>query len=969
MRTRSCTALLSALVTLGLAGAAIAQTDVTTSRINGTVRDADGGPLPGVTVEGKNQDTGLVASAVTGTDGGYRLLNLPTGTYTVTAKLAGFKTEERPNVRLLVGSAPTLDFKMQLSGIAETVTVTSEVPVVEVANTSSSTTIQTEQIKALPLNGRNVTDLVLLTPETRRDSERNNISISGQRGINTNVTVDGVDYNNAFFGGTAGTAEGRAPLSISEESVKEFTVITNGASVEFGRSGGGFVNVVTKSGTNTFHGSAFYYWQPQDLVAKFADGRDPSDQSKKQYGASIGGPIMKDRFFFFGSFDKQKQSLTVPISAANLDPDIFAKYPALSSPPSYVQTTDGYVAFGRIDAQITPTQRVLGRLNYATYEGLNGTSSSQNRTESYNGVENMISRSLVLSHSGQFGASALNDLNLNYALEDVPRYDKGLGLPEIQFGGLRFGEVPFLPINPTQTERKAIGDTFTFLTGQHVFKAGGEYNDTSINQVFKGNWRGTFVFDGNSKANFLAGKWTQYYQFGGLNGLTADQAGQANFHQKELSFFLQDQWFVSSNLTVTLGVRWEGLNNPDDPVLNPNDRNADGSFKLNGQIPDDNKQWSPRLGISWAPDSKNVVRLSAGRFWSRTPAILFAQLFTSNGIRGTQYTINAGANGPTDPLAPGWGTNFNPVGVARIDFSRLPSTFKGLGVFTIDLGYRNPYTDRITLGVEREIVRNTGVSLDFTYAKGKNLERLTDINLQYKRDAQGNVVLNTTNGQPLYDTVRPDPFYGRITTYISDAESKYYGLTFSVKKRFSERFGGALSVTWSQDKDNDSNERNFAGIQAEDVNNLDGSYGFANRDQKWKANLNAVWNTPYWGIGVSGSVIYTTGSPYTAVTGNDANLDGFRNDRPTVNGEHFARNSFRQPDFYNVAFRLSKSFDIGPGALSVFGECFNCTNTGNRFFTGNAFTYGTGQTPLAAFSVTNGVGTPRTFQFAARYDF
>src|SRR5438093_3418671 len=173
----------------------------------------------------------------------------------------------RQDVDVKLGMAPTVNFTMAPAAVTETITVTSRAPIIEVTNTQASTTIDTEQLKTLPLNGRNFTDLVLLTPETRKETERGNIAISGQRGINTNITVDGVDYNNAFFGGSAGTAEGRAPLSISAESVKEFTVITNGASVEFGRSAGGFVNVITKNGTNDIHGSGFYYHQPKSFIS------------------------------------------------------------------------------------------------------------------------------------------------------------------------------------------------------------------------------------------------------------------------------------------------------------------------------------------------------------------------------------------------------------------------------------------------------------------------------------------------------------------------------------------------------------------------------------------------------------------------------------------------------------------------------------------------------------------------------
>ncbi len=220
---------------------------------------------------------------------------------------------------------------------------------------------------------------MLLTPETRLDSERGNLSLSGERGINTNVTVDGVDYNNAFFGGTVGGAEGRAPLSISQESIKEFSVVTNGASVEFGRSGGGFVNVITKSGTNNLHGSLFYYNQPQSLISDFRPSdTEPraADQEKEQYGGSLGGS------------HRQGQAVLLPVlrqpgpgasrcrsTAPDLDADSLR--PVSGRSPrrrAYVQTRDGSVAFGRLDYQAPPAHRFMMRGNFTDYEGINGTS-------------------------------------------------------------------------------------------------------------------------------------------------------------------------------------------------------------------------------------------------------------------------------------------------------------------------------------------------------------------------------------------------------------------------------------------------------------------------------------------------------------------------------------------------------------------------------------------------------------------
>ncbi|HWN42479.1 MAG TPA: TonB-dependent receptor [Thermoanaerobaculia bacterium] len=951
---------------IGLAPWAVAQTDVTTSRISGTVEDGDGSPLPGVTVMATNVETNLQVVSVTDERGFYRLLNLPTGSYNIEATLDGFATATAENVRLLLGSTPTINFNLQSSSVAETITVTAEVPVVEVTNTAAGTTIQQEQIEALPISGRDFKGLVLLTPQTRLDSERGNLSISGQRGINTNVTIDGVDYNNAFFGGTVGGAEGRSPLSISQESIKEFTVITNGASAEFGRSGGGFVNVITKSGTNNLHGSVFYYNQPQSLISDFANGVEPGEQDKEQYGGSLGGSIVKDKLFYFVSYDNQDQSLTVPISGQVLDADIFARYPILASPSQYVQTRDGEVMFGRLDFQATDAHRFMIRGNFTEYEGINGTSDSQTRTESYNGIEGLSTDSFVGSWSGQFGSNLLNDLNLNHVEESTPRQDKGLGLPEIQLGAFRYGEVSFLPINPTVTERQAFGDTLTYLAGDHVLKGGAEYNDTSIDQVFRGNWRGVFIF--SNEADLLAGRWNQYRQFGGLGGLSSIEAGRASFGQKEQALFLQDQWFVRPNLTLQAGVRFESLDNPDAPVLNPNDVNANGSFNPTGQVPDMDltDQISPRLGLSWAPDEKTAVRFSVGRFWSRTPAILLAQLYTSNGLRGTQYIISAPRDAagnvlqPTDPLSPGWGSNWTPEGVERIDFTRVPFVPQP-GVFTIDETFENPYTDRVTLGAEREIFSKTALGLDFTYAEGEQLQRLEDSNRVY----DGTIA---SNGLPRYSSTRPNRFYGRITNSLSDGASEYIALTTTLRRRYADNFSLYGSVTWSEDKDNDSNERNFAGIQAEDYNNLDNNWGYSNRDQEWRGVINGLWDTPWWGIGFSGAFRYASGSPYTAFIGTDVNNDGEGfTDRPTVNGVHFERNSFRQPSFYSLDLRLAKDFNVGPGDISVFAECFNCTDAENRFVTDTR--WGTGQVPTATFGQEVGVGTPRTFQLALRYDF
>ncbi|HEX8152515.1 MAG TPA: TonB-dependent receptor, partial [Thermoanaerobaculia bacterium] len=900
--------------------------------------------LPGVTVTAKNTETGLTQLTVTDSDGSYRILNLPTGKYTVSAGLEGFNTVEQ-TVTLRLGSAPTISFTLQPSAVSETITVTSRAPIVEVTKTQASTTIETEQLKTLPIQGRNFTDLVLLTPETRKDRERGNLAISGQRGINTNVTVDGVDYNNSFFGGTTGSAEGRAPLSISQESIKEFTVITNGASVEFGRSAGGFVNVITKSGTNQMHGSAFYYNQPQSLISARADGVEPADQDKAQYGASLGGALLKDKLFYFGSWDQQAQSVTVPVAASVLDPAVFAAYPSLTSDPNYVQTTDGRVLFGRLDYQATSAHRFMARGNYTTYEGRNGTSAATNRSSITNGIEGLDSRAYVGSWSGTFGSSLINDLSATWVDEYTPREAINNNLPEIQIGTTpTYGSVSFLPITST-VDRKGLGNTLSYLAGKHVLKGGVEYNDTGVSQTFRGNWRGVFVF--GTKADLLAGKWREYRQFGGLGGLTSEEAGTVDFGQKEAAAFVQDQWYLRPNVTLQAGLRWETLDNPDDPVLNASDRNANGTYRLTGTIPDVKNQWSPRIGLTYAPFSRTVLRASAGRFWSRTPALLFAQLFSSNGYRGTQYNIQTTTACPTDPLSPGWGSGadacrggFNPNGTERIDFSRITSV-TAPGVFVMSPDFTNPQTDRYTIGIEQEILTETAFNLEYTYAKTSNLERLSDTNLQLDRDAAGNPVYGA-NGLPRYANARPIAAYGRVTQYTSDATSKYYAISATFRRRFAQGLRAYANVTYSHDKDNDSNERNFSGLTLEDVNDPELNYAYSDRDQRWRSSVNFTWDTPWWGIALSGAYRYLSGQGFSPLANAELNNDkNSGTDRPTIGcanpascrpgeGDHLDRNSFRQPDFSEISLRLGKAFNVGFGDVTVFGECFNCANSANR---------------------------------------
>ena len=470
----------------------------------------------------------------------------------------------------------------------------------------------------------------------------------------------------------------------------------------------------------------FYYNQPQSLISDFANGTEPADQEKDQYGGSIGGRIVTDKLFYFLSYDEVNKSETVPIDPRVLDAGVFARYPELASPDTYASSQDGDVLFGRLDWQPTPEHRLMLRGNFTNYTGENGTSTATTRTASYNGIEGLDTEAWVASYSSQWGNNLLNDLNINYIVEDTPREDKGLDLPDFQVSGLgAYGEVSFLPIVST-TERKGIADTVTWLTGDHILKFGGEYNDTSIDQIFKGNWRGVFRF--NNRADFLAGKWASYNQFGGLGGLTADEAGNANFGQKETALFVQDQWFMKSNLTISAGVRFESQDNPNDPILNPLDRNANGSFQLTaadsgrGHHRSDLAAFRHHL-VAGRPEvggallGRPVLGADAGD--SARPA-LHLERPAGHPVPDQRADGSGAAISCSRPIRSrraGVRTSRLP-GTERIDFTRVP-TPRAPGVFAIDPDFENPYTDRLTLGFEREVASQTVVGIDVTYAEAQ----------------------------------------------------------------------------------------------------------------------------------------------------------------------------------------------------------------------------------------------------------
>src|SRR5688572_10067394 len=321
------------ILLLSLAFPAInwAQTQITTGVIQGTVTDETGAQLPGVTIEARNVGTNLTRTQTSAADGRYVFLQLPPGNYRLTFTLPGFATLVRQDIELTVGQTLTIPAAMKVGGVQETITV-SGTRAIESTRTSAATTLGTMTVENIPNLGRKFEDLLSLTPGVSvvQGPDGDEITFAGQRGIFNNISLDGGDYNNGFFGEQAGGQ--RAAIDITLEAVKEFQVIANGAPAEFGRTAGGVINVVTKSGTNEVHGNLFYFQRLEGLTGELSDGTTLDKFHREQFGGTVGGPLTRDRLFYFaavegiaGNFERPNLSRAIgtpcPVTSPNIRND------------------------------------------------------------------------------------------------------------------------------------------------------------------------------------------------------------------------------------------------------------------------------------------------------------------------------------------------------------------------------------------------------------------------------------------------------------------------------------------------------------------------------------------------------------------------------------------------------------------------------------------------------------------------
>lgn len=961
--SRSLRAFLSIVSVFLLSFAAFAQSQATTGTIQGTIVDPNGAIINGASVTVKNTETGFERTVSSNSDGFFSAPLLPLGKYRVSTTASGFSETVLENVQVSVGQTLFLKIEMKIGGGVTTVDITAEGEGVEVTRTELSTQINERSVENLPINRRDFSRFALLTPGVSivQGPDGDEITINGQRGIQNNVSIDGADANNPFFGEQRGGQ--RPAFTISLESVKEFQVVPVGASAEFGRSSGGFINVVTKSGTNEFSGAAFLFYRNQKLSSQNPDAVDAGlpveDFRNYQFGGNIGGPIRKDRAFFFIAYERNDGQSEKPNFIDPVLANIFSTRFGSEEQGIIERTNIADVLLGKVDINLNRSNLLTLRHNFSRAEQVNGTFDVPTWGISANGRETSKSNSFIAQLVTSFSANLLNEFRFQWAKEERPRFYDGPDLPDTTIGtfdgsiSYRFGRPFFLPV-PSDDTRFQFTDNFTVIRGNHTVKFGIDLNRVEVSQTFIGFARGRYIFAAGTIQDAIQGfqdyingvsanALQLYLQFAPVGNRSVEEAGTQAYTNFEPGIYIQDNWQVRRNLTLNLGFRWEGQYQPD-AITPPNQTRYgqfinDPRFPSDGSIPDFTDGYQPRLGLSWSPgkDNKTAIRLGAGLYYARIPGLVVAGPRNTDGvIAGNIFFANFLCTGGT--VVGGGGPGGCPEYPGIVPTAGFTPFNPGVAVFARD--FKNPRTVQYSASVEREIVKDFTFLVAYNYAKSTRLTRF--INRGDGRLYAGGVSpFERANGSGV----------GEIRSTESSGKSLYQGITFQLNKRFSNRYQFQINYLLSFDKSDDDNERDPFTFRYADPRDLTPEYNWSDRDQRHRFNAFATFILPY-DINFSPIVQYRSAQPTSVVN---------RGTFPNI----VKRNTLRlENQFFTFDVRVSKIFKFGEKvSLEPIFEAFNLFNNRNQRSLPRPLTFNFDGTVSAGF------GEPRQVQLGVRFKF
>jgi hypothetical protein len=931
-----------------------AQTAANSGQIVGQVLDPSGAFVADVEIRARNTETNYARSTRTDGTGRYALTLLPLGPYEVTASAPGLAPSTQIAVVALGGTA-TANFDLSVSGIREEVEVSADTLVLDRSSTLSKSVLTDLQVRNLPASGRRIRSLFLLTPSTQIEPECGGFAISGQKGLFTNINVDGGDYSNTHW---CGHVEFSPTFSL--EALQEFQVLRSTFSAEYGRSTGGIINLATKSGANQTHGTSYYLFRNDSMTKDDPFGRQPIGVGQ-QFGGSMGGAIKQDKTFFFVAPEFQHNTKPVQVLYTVLDTLRVRNTPGaqallrVAPEEELTALSESQSIVTRIDHRLNERNNMMGRFDYirnrvtdniggiVVTQGL-GADSITNRALSNaalltnrSDVTGMTQLTTVLSDR------LVNEARLQVVREFRPWNESGSG-PEVT---VRHGGAPVAIYGPQATGlaygnigyrftdmRYQVISNLSMVTGAHTTKFGVDSNLVNGRTTFNPGANGIYTF--NSLDDYLARRPFSFQQFAGTGFV------DASIHQ--IAFYAQDEWRVRPGLTISPGLRYEMALLPDYyQATVPQNR-----FPLATSIPDDKELIAPRLGMAWdiGNAGKTVLRAAGGLFYAPPYMPVFEQSILTNGGNpelSSQVLITTAGN-PNAVI-----DAFRRVGIdlssaplnnlpvftnAQLNQLLAPENRIGQTVNYIDPDFRLPRAVHLRVALERELASGMMAGIDFTSINTSRIARVRNINL-------ASPVPDAT-GRPIYSTVRPYPGYGFVQVTEPSARSRYSGMTtsFNVKR---PRYAMDVYYTLGWSYSHDDTERGISGIVFDDAFNLENEYSLSNIDQRHQLAANGVFFLPK-ELEVSATARFNSGRPFSAQAGTDLNRDGVIRDRPVIDGRVIRRNTFTNTGFSDVSLRVQRGFSLpnDSARIIVSAELFNVFDFDNVEIGSANFVYGPG---------------------------
>ena len=710
-----------------------------TAEIRGRVMDAQNAAIPGAIVTITNQATGVVRQTVSTTDGTYFITAVPPGLYLLEAGLPGFAKYLRRDVRLDLGRTATLDVQLSVGGLTETVTITSETPLVDLTSKEIGGNVTNREVTMLPSVNGNFVGMVALLPGVISNISTESfgsdaISANGLDSRNNNFMLDGANNNDDVIGQRAGS-QARTPL----EAVAEFQVITNQYDAEFGRTTGAIINAISKAGTNAFHGVAGGLWQDAGMTGKdffvSQNGLQKPNTQLQTYRANLGGPVVKDKAHFFFNLERvmidRANTITIPAR------------PEFNGSP--VTEDRVWNTLARFDHQLSLNHTWAVRWLRESSPQLNQivpvvltvpVAVTLPVTVNASREENDVDQTLVATLNSVLGGNRLNTLRVNFTQEDVSfananfnanGQDQAALDPQLNF--LTFVDQQNAVAQARVNDAYQIDDTMSWFVsgfgGGHDLKFGGQYEYVGAQSTAQDNANGTFSF--RTDQSFNASDARTYPE-----RLMIRVPGSLNRYQKAhfVAAFAQDKWHVSNRTTVSLGLRYDVEVQPISEVDNP-------AFPDPAKYPLDTNNIAPRIGVTYdlLGDGRSVVRGGYGRFYDKTHFELISAILTAGAFSDSfvvQFPANNVDSGPSNGVLPSDPMLSGGPTVNRALLSTLyppGSRVKNTGTVNLDNPDRViPYTDQITAGYERQLWTTISVSADYVHARARDQLMLQDLN-------------------------------------------------------------------------------------------------------------------------------------------------------------------------------------------------------------------------------------------------